>query len=375
MSLVPIYFSTSAAGAGDGTSWANRSLLLSGGSWSTNLTGKAFNGSDAYEAFVGPGTYTCSTSLSSALFTNAPSAANTLTFRACDSSGVALAVPQPGWTSDQPVTWDTNLPVIATTTNISTINLANCAAILMKFTSSGTTTNATIASAVFLDWCIVDHSGSNTSAIGLANFVLFARNCYVKMSGSSFRCALQWAGDAPTNCRMQNTGGGGTGNRHGVEFTGTANPTPLNRCTVFGFTGDAIGTSSATAGHRYAVHRCTLVNCTGTGAKLNSTASQTAHHVLESNMITGCGVGIDGQSAARAYAFHNRLRDNAGGNIIGMNNFPTDENYETDSDDATEYVDATNFDFRIRIGAAIYGQGFGVSDQVTRTQPIVLVGI
>src|SRR5688572_9346902 len=137
MAVVVKYFSTTGAGAADGTTWTDRAALFSAGNWATQITGFAFNGTDSLKCLIGPGTYTCSQALASGLFANAPSVANPLILHACDGSGVQLAIPEPEWTSDQPVTWDTTLPVIATTTNISTINLATCLAVLLKFTASG----------------------------------------------------------------------------------------------------------------------------------------------------------------------------------------------------------------------------------------------
>jgi hypothetical protein len=63
----------------------------------------------------------------------------------------------------------------------------------------------------------------------------------------------------------------------------------------------------------------------------------------------------------------NRFRDNPNGNIVGLGNGPTDlDSYTTDSDDATEYVDAASGDFRIKLGAATWGKGYGAGDQPRR---------
>src|SRR5687767_60995 len=137
MAIVTRYFSTTGAGAADGTTWADRAELFSGGNWSTVITGFAFNASDALKCLIGPGTYTCSQALASGLFTNPPTLLNPLILHGCDGSGVQLEPEAPAWTAAQPVTWDTNLPVIATTTNIATLGLALTTARLLKFTGSG----------------------------------------------------------------------------------------------------------------------------------------------------------------------------------------------------------------------------------------------
>ena len=70
MAIVTRYFSTASAGAGDGTTWANRAILFTGGAWSTVITGFAFNGSDSMVARIGPGTYTVTVGMASGLFAN-----------------------------------------------------------------------------------------------------------------------------------------------------------------------------------------------------------------------------------------------------------------------------------------------------------------
>lgn len=82
-------------------------------------------------------------------------------------------------------------------------------------------------------------------------------------------------------------------------------------------------------------------------------------------MLTGNGAyGLNYQTNAQVFASGNRFRDNSSGNINGLANYPTDfDNYTTDAADSDDYVDAANGDFRIKNTAAIWGQGYGVSDE------------
>lgn len=366
MAVVTRYFSTSGAGAADGTTWADRAALFSAGDWSSVITGFAFNGSDSMRVLIGPGTYSCSQALASGLFGNAPTANNPLILHGCDGSGVILAPSNPDWTSDTPVDWDTPLPVIATTTNISTINLAAGHVRLVKFTASGATTAAPLNVAASIDWCVLLHSGSHTSAVGCSATKI--SNTSVEMSGSSYRAAYTWAGNTLTNIRGKGVTGS-SGNRHGIEFVGATTNSPVDRATIYEFGGDGIGSSSATATHFFVLVRSVIANNGGTGVKANSTASQTAYHRIAGCIVTGNGVaGIDAQTNANVIASGNRLRDNTGSNLANFSNYPTDmDNYTTDSDDSTEYVDASNGDFRIRNSATIWGGGYGVSDQAATT--------
>jgi hypothetical protein len=359
--VVTRYFSTTAAGAGDGTTWADRAELDPAGVFSTVITGFAFNGTDSMLACVGPGTYTFTTGLASGAFANPPTVANPLIFHGCDGSGNLLTPDNPGWLSDVPVNWDTNLPVFATTTNIATINLATCSLRLVKFTATGATTNAVLTAAMTIDWVVVDHSGSNTAAMGVQSSVAKITNSAVSMSATSYRAAIIWSGNPILNVRAQGVTGT-TGNRYGVEFSGSASAAPIVSSTIFGFGGGGIGSSSATTTHFYVVQRSVIANNGGTGAAGNGTASQTNVSVITGSMITGNGAfGIDA-GAARMEAVNNRLRDNASGELTNFGNWPVTLNDTSAGDDADEYFNAAGFDFRIKNSAAIWGQGYGVSD-------------
>lgn len=369
MAITTRYFSTAGAGAADGTSWANRAQLVSGATWSTVITGFNFAGSDSLLCLIGPGTHTTTAALASGLFANAPSAVNPLFFQGCDASGVQLEPPDPDWTSDMPAWSTTGVAVIATTTNISTINLAHCFLRLLVFTASGATTNAPLNSAAAADWVQATNSGSNTAAQIFSANLLKMTNCYYNMTGASYAACGAWTTNDIRNCRFSGIGGGGTsGNRNGVVFSGSATPGAFERNTVFGFAGDGIGSASATASHFMNIARCVFANNTGDGINANATASQTGHHRVERCCITGNGgYGVEAASAANVFATNCRLRDNTVSNLGNFLNYPTGfSNYTTDSDDATEYVDASStYDFRIKNTAAIWGKGYGVSDEPT----------
>lgn len=357
MAIVTRYFSTAGAGAADGTTWADRAALFSAGNWSTVITGFAFNSTDSLKCLIGPGNYTCGQSLVSGLFTNPPSTANPLSLNGCDSSGVLLAVPDPNWVSAMP-DWDTSgLPVIATTTNVNTVALANTTCYLLKFTASARN-GTVVGSAIELSWCYVENSHAGLSAAATS---VFARNCILKCSGTTYDLVASAA--MCVNTRMEGVPGT-SGDRAGAEVTGS---TDLNLigCTVVNCGGHGVFSNSINTSGTVNVVQCVIANNGGSGIKGNPTAAQIDWHLVARSMITGNGgYGIDGQSEARVVATGNRLRDNTSGNINGLGNYPTDlNNYTTDAADADDYVDAANGDFRIKNTAAIWGQGFGVADQ------------
>lgn len=83
-------------------------------------------------------------------------------------------------------------------------------------------------------------------------------------------------------------------------------------------------------------------------------------------MLTGnTGSGVNAQTNARAIATGNRARNNTAGDFTNFGNYPIDfDNYTTAGTDANEYVDATNLNFQIKYGSAVWGKGYGVSDQI-----------
>jgi hypothetical protein len=365
MAIVTRYFSTTGNGAADGTTWNDRAALFSAGNWSTVITGFSFAGSDSLVCRIGPGSYTCSQSLASGLFANAPTAANPLFLHGCDSSGNLLTPPDADWMSCQPAWDDSGLAVIATTTNIATVNLSYLQLRLLKFTGSGRngavlTMNNTGNNT---EWCVVVNSTANTSAVALTASKAYA--CVCSCTGSSYSRVIDAAvsGLDIVNCRASGVTGS-SGSRQGIVCSAVTGGVYYS--TVYGVGGDGIAVSNALAGVLSQIHRNTVANVGAVGILLPSTASQTNNLLVSHNMVTGCGTyGIDGQSAARVVLSHNRFRDNATANINGLGNYPTDlDNYTTDSDDSTEYVDASStFDFRVKNTAGIWGGGYGAGDQ------------
>jgi hypothetical protein len=369
MAIVTRYFSTAAAGAGDGTSWANRAQLHNAGTWSTVITGFSFAGADSLECLIGPGTHTITTNtLATGLFANPPTVANTLFFHGCDSSGVQLEPSNPDWRSAEPVDWDSGLPVLATTTNIATTSLQNCIWRFVKFTASGRN-GSVVSSSVKMDWCVVENSTSNTttSALGFAATSNLS-NCSLSCTGSSYS-AVMTSSAAMNLINVRIIGvAGSSGNRDGLVFSGT---TPIVHCSRVaivrtGGRGFAYTGSNAAVSTKFV--NCLIANNTGDGVLFPNTASQTQVQIFDKCVITGNGgYGINPQGTNTAIALTNsRMRDNTSGNInTSLGNYPTDfSNYTTDSDDATEYVDASStFNFTIKNTAAIWGKDYGTGDQ------------
>lgn len=360
MALTIRYFSTTGAGAADGTTWADRAALFSTGNWSSVISGFDFT-SNGLLCYVGPGNYTCSQSLTTSITgTPDPSVSNPLILHGCDSSGNPLEPPDPDWTADQPAWSATTLPDLQTTSNISIVDLANCHVRLLKFSAASGANKVLIGTGTTsADWCHSVNATANT-AVGAAGCI--CNNCVLQCSGSSYSSVYAGA-TSLYNTKVIGKPDASSGNRLGISNTGSN--VVIDRCCVYGnaLTGISFGSSSAS--FTGVVINSVVANNGAVGILFPSTSSQTNTSRVVGCMITGnTTYGIDAQSQCRVAVLGNRLRDNSSNNFNGMGNWLTTEtNYTTDSDDASEYVDAANGDFRIKSSATIASSGYGISQQ------------
>lgn len=360
MSIETRYFSTAAAGAGDGTTWADRAALIVTGAWSTVITGFTFDGTNSLLCLIGPGTYAPTAALAVTPHDN-----GMLFMHGCDSSGVMLEVPDPDWTSAQPATWDADLPhIVVTTNNVAVSTSVLTVWRLLKFSSAVSTTAGMFTQAAAIDWCSITVSASNTSAFIIGSACEKVTNCYLSMTGASYKNAMALTTIPPFNTRMQGVTGT-SGDRSGIQFAGAGYEAPMVGCTIFGFGGHGYWNTTTNATHRHLLYNCVIANNGGSGVLLHSTNNQTQQHRIMNCMITGNGVyGVDAQSEANCIISNCRLRNNATADLNGFANYPVNQSINTSAgSDGSEYVSAAAFDFRILRTAAIRNRGYGVSQQ------------
>jgi len=353
MAIVTRYFSTSGAGADDGTSWANRTTLISGGTWSSVITGFSFAGSDSLLCLIGPGTHT----VTGTLPTVAPTDANPLTFHGCDSSGVPLTPPDPDWVSAAAPWDDSGLPLLSASGNIFVTDKIILYR-LIKVTSSGVTASP-IATEATYDWCSLTNSVSNSSAkvLQAGNH---AQNCLIYMTGTAWNAAVECvASGVYVNLRLIGITGS-TGDRDGFDIGNTANSVILG-CTAVDFGGKGLSASGGTAAFA-TILKSSFINNGGAGIELNATASQTLQHRVIDCLCTGNGGwGIDCK-VSHVWLANNRTRDNTSGGTTGNANYSNFSEYTTDTDDATEFVNSGSDDYRIDNAAATFGLNHGAGD-------------
>ncbi len=375
MAIITKYYSTTGAGAADGSTWADRAQLVSGGTYHTSITQFAgFAGSDSLVCRIGPGTYSPTAVLQATSFTGvggtAPTISNPIIFEGADSSGNAISPPDPNWTSDQPSWSDSSLPVIATTTNILTISGVNAVLRMLKFTSSARS-GAVISTVYTIDWCQILNSNSN-AASQAAVTVSRITNSILSCTGSIYDAIFQASIAYASNNKFVGVAGS-SGDRHGVEFTGSTSMFVIEGNTIIGPGGAGVIINGSNVGVNSFCRNNTIINCGSDGFQAQGTVGQNSPQAVTGNYISGCGgFGINYNASGFVLASDNRLRDNASGNFNGLGNWPTNlGNYTTDSNDATEFVNSGAGDYRIKAGSAIYGSGYGVSEESSSSVSIV----
>jgi len=363
MALVKRYFSTAAAGAGDGTSWANRAAFIVTGTVNTIVSAFDFT-SDSLIAYVGPGTYTFTTGIATFTGTTIPSQLFPCEIKACDNSGVEWVPPDPDWVSAQPVWSDTNMPVFATTTNIVTISNVAVNVYGIKFTASARTTNVLIVSRAI--WCIGISSISNSTAT-VVSAVTMLENCCFECSGTAYASVVSATGSTPPieNVRMIGNASASSGTRYGYATTSNSFIN-LSRCTAANNPGGGFAHTSTGTNARIFMTNCVAVNNSVAG--IYTTGTSTSLHTISKCMVTGSGMtnGIYINGTGKAHIQLNRIRDYSGAAISGNAIYcdpPEWGNVTTSGTDADEYVDAGAGDYRIKNTSVYWGMGIGAGDQ------------
>jgi hypothetical protein len=368
MALTVRYFSTAAAGTGDGTTWANRAALFSSGNWSSVITGFAF-GSDALECRIGPGSYACTQTLNTTTITTDPTRANFILLHGCDSSGNRLAPIDTDWTSDIGAWDDSSLATISTTTNIATISLIHCYVRLLRFNATSANQNVVQASAV--DWCsVVNQQNSTTGVVGVQvpNGGVLS-NSIVSCTGAAYEQVIFVNQGAVFNCRATGVTGTTRG-RNGIEFASTIGSSngyaSAYGCTVTGCGGAGIAITTANAAVRVSVSRCTVYSVGGSCYLGNSTASQTDRQVITGCVgVSGGAYGVDASSSGIVLT-NSRFRNNATANFNGFGNYPTDlDIYTTAASDSDDFVNAAGGNYQIKSTAGFANRNIGVSQEAT----------
>jgi hypothetical protein len=352
MAIIDRWFSTTSAGAGDGTSWANRAALFSSGNWSSVITGFNF-AVDSMIAHVGPGTYSNTQSMASSLFANPPtqSSVGRLSFVGCDNAGVKLTPIDPDWNCTQGSLDTTGYPLIETNTNINNNTVCISMEFLCLTRNSG---NGAIWSGVggFFAWGKMLYSASGTFATCCNSATTSLFNCEMECSGTTFDSIC--FSPLCNNVRVTGNSAASSGNRRGFSASIGSGPFFVSGCQV-GFRGSSFGSNNALL-----VYDGTIVNCTTAIELPTSSSGGTACLTVFGCMIANCTTGIT-QPFGRYELSNTRLRNTS--NVSPANELPINDTLTAAGSDDDEFVDAASGDYRIKNTSIYWGRNIGAGDQ------------
>jgi hypothetical protein len=355
MAIIERWFSTTSAGSGDGTSWANRAALFNSGNWSSIITGFNFS-VDSLVAYVGPGTYSNTQQLNSGLFTNAPTQTSVgrLSFVGCNSSGVRLSPNNPDWICAQGPLDVTGYPVIETNQNIfNTSVCVNCEFFVITRPSG----NASVVQSVggSYRWCRIVNTSSGTSATTAVSTTSAFANCEFECTGTSFSAVA--TAPLSNNIRVIGNPAATSGPRVGLSGATPSGPIFVSGCQV-GIRPAATGTSAANTS--LFAYRLTAVDCNIAIELPTASSGGTACLTVFGCMIANCTTGVT-QPFGRYELANTRLRNTT--NVSPANSLPLNEIFDTSGSDADEFVDAANGDYRIKNTSIYWGRGIGAGDE------------
>lgn len=360
MAIVTRYFSTSSAGTGDGTSWANRAAFIVSGTLNMIITNQDYSG-NSMVCYVQGGAYTTTGTWQTGLFAATPPGIDGyLSIQGCDSSGNPLT-PDYGWDCADPDFDTSAFPVITFSGVSAYINalgiLFKCVKLVNLNRSGPFINNCPLT----LDYCCVDAQNSNTATVAVActsytNIV----NSIIKCSGTSFDGVVT-AGVFTSNLdnvKIVGNSSASTGNRYGLRVSTGGIVIVQGLCIVNCPGYGLVNISTATGATIYAA-RFTIDNC-GVGIGTLAATGGVSVLLVANSYIANCTTGLH---QVRGYTRTNnvRLRNTTNFNITPV--FPYDA-YVAAGSDADEYVNKAGGNYRMKSGSTYFGKHIGVRDEV-----------
>ncbi|AMV31721.1 hypothetical protein VN12_16590 [Pirellula sp. SH-Sr6A] len=367
MAVVTRWFSTTSAGAGDGTSWADRAQLVSGATWSSVITGFNFSLGDSLECRIGPGTYAYTATLTNASFTTPPTRSNRIYIIGSDSWGMPI---QPsGWISPVPIYPSTNYPLF---TSSSGVGLFGVTWLEVAFIKAIVSSNGSIIGAPVVMFCDLENTASHASArcFSITRLGMHFVNNKLKCSGSIYDriIDIQDSGYANIiNCRLEGNASASSGGRHGLTANSWQPANNYKNLTIVNNPGTAIHINAGSPSWYGEGLTNSILSNNGRGYYVDPNASIAGSIpiTLSGNMITGNATyGVElGTNNDEVWLLNNRFRNNGTADYNSLLNVPFTSNYTAAGTDADEFVDALNGDYRIKLGSAYWGKGIGAGDE------------
>jgi hypothetical protein len=357
VAIVVRYFSTSAAGAGDGTTWADRALFISGGAFSTILTAFDFNSADTLECRLGPGTYTFPATLQASVFSvNAPRPDFPLVIHGCDSNGDRI-VPDNEWHCAQGTFDSSAFPLLECGSSFQ-INLGNLCLRCVSFQGSINNTVANTIGGSWYDFVVGTNTRSAAGEVINVDVGSVVTNSYLYHTNSTHGRIVRNNGSL-TNVRLKGNPSATSGERAGI---GTIATGLWHNCRGPVCIIDCVG-GGVLAAVGYVISNTTIYNC-GTAVSQTTTTGQATNGTLKlnatRNFIANCTTGFSASGPA-AFVANNRIRATTALSVPA--NSHTFNNETASGSDSDEFVDSANGDFRIKKTSVYWGNGYGAGDE------------
>lgn len=368
MGLVTRYFSTTGNGTEDGTSWDNRAPLISGGAWNTIITAFPFTaGSDSLECRVGPGTYNCpglSSGPSGTFTAGEPTRNNSLFFVAYSAKdGGPLPVPNPNWSSAQPIWSTANMPLFDFGSNTQEQHHIHFYMMRLQSSNTGGVIGINGRFAVFT-WCEIIGTGTNTNGIVAHGE---ATNCVIRVTSPDYREVFRPSGNGVYhNVRLEGNSSATGGDRNGFSANSNSAAFYVN-CTSIDNPGYGFAhTSASVVSAIIRMYKCLAYNNGSDGLFTAEDANTVGyqHQIANCVIVNNGGYGVSYAQSPIIFS-QNRLRNNTSGNYTtaSLENGIYLVNDESTGSDEDEFVDHTNRDLRIKNTSSLWGKGYGPGDQ------------
>lgn len=353
MALVVRYFSTSAAGSGDGTTWANRAELFPSGSWPTIISANDFS-VDSLECRIGPGTYVPTQRLQGSIYSvSAPTATSVGRLFLCGAGSDGVAIVPDGWNCAEGPLPTAGFPLFEPTGTATT--LAFFTDVSMQCLCVVSNPNDAIILLVTGYFHFVKIRNTRNGAAGVqavnGGDGYFA-NCDLECSGTGF---AQIAIAAKLkNVRIVGNIAATIGNRNGVVSNSQHDSGPL---CVINCPNSGILTTATNVNARMFLSDVTIDNC-GTGVNASSVTALNGAMRLSNAYIANCANGLN-HNAGHYYLSNVRLRNTT--NIQTAAIHPVSSFDAAGSD--SEYANKGAGDYRMKAGSAYHNEMIGAGDE------------
>lgn len=368
-------FYVAADGTGGGVGSLIDPMILGGASFTAMLAAETFAANAVRIGFL-PGTHVMAAAITPA---GTPTIDNVFECVAVDGLGALL--PEPTYAAGAFGEWAAREfdPEYRAQINTSSQIMASKAHARFSGLSFVSTYTGATSLIILGTSALINDCRFGISSIGAGRYVISFAGADAAVSGS----IVKFATSATSYGGIVDVGGqgsdindclfigpatsGGAGNRSGIEVSGSGPRSSVSNCVVTRVPGGGIVGTNAAVGT--AVLNCTIANVGGSGIDIQATPSLPVP--VRHCHITGCGAwGMDIDAAGFDITGVIRMRNNGTGDINTANmgdRGSLGTLVSTAGSDATDFVDATNFDFRLKRSNPVYGLGVGIGDSAGTT--------